>query len=369
LRIFREELDRNLERGFGPNSAFSASALAAPTYAAASISREVDYVLPAGDDLLGVAQLTVQPDSRLAGPAGAIEQAHGVRVLLHHDAAGLPVRRDPQRPLGGGDRMTLLGSLSALEALRIDNAGGVSGALPPPPHQHPTERHDTVIVCGLGKVGYRVVQQLHRMRPRPRIVVVRLGDGRVDFPQHISRLDGVETIVGDARDPEVLRSAGIARAYSVAALTADDLLNLQIGLAARRARADVHVVLRVFSDVLAEKLADMFGIRTIYSTSGLAGATLAAAAVLGDIPHAFSAGGRLLSADQIVVRAGDPLDGRTVEAVRSQHDGLVIAQRHAGTACALPPHDTALAAGDEITLLATIEALARLRSLLARSAA
>src|SRR6185295_18862931 len=149
------------------------------------------------------------------------------------------------RRLNSGDEVTLLGSLDALEALRLKNQGRPS-ALRTLPLQHPTKTFDTVIVCGLGKVGYRVVQQLHQLNPRPRIVVVRLGDGRIDFPQRISRLAGVITLVGDARDPEVLREAGVERAYAVAALTSDDLLNLQIGLAARHARHDIHVVLRVF---------------------------------------------------------------------------------------------------------------------------
>jgi Trk K+ transport system NAD-binding subunit len=379
LRVFGEDLDQNLERGFGPNSAFSASALAAPTYVAASVSREVEVVLPLGDQLLGITRLTVQPDSQLAGFVRAIEEQHGIRVLSHYDSSGRPIRRlsanptrarrgsDLMRQLGSGDQVTLLGSLVALESLRLKNVRGSKlRMLQPQRLEHPTEQFDTVIVCGLGKVGYRVIQQLHQLHPRPRIVVVRLNNGRPDFPQRISQLDGVTTLVGDAREPEVLRAAGIERAYSVAALTSDDLLNLQIGLAARRARADVHVVLRVFSDVLAEKLADMFGIRTIYSTSGLAGPTLAAAAVLGDITNAFAINGRIFSADPVPVRAGDLLDGRTVDAIRVEHDALIIALRRDGKLQALPALTTALAPGDEVTLLATIEGLARVRAGLAR---
>jgi Trk K+ transport system NAD-binding subunit len=380
LRVFGEELDQNLERSLGPNSAFSASGLAAPTYAAATISRDVDYVMPVGDELLGVAQLTVQPDSRISGFVRAIEEQYGIRVLRHVDAQGREVHRDKtpgrsalMRQLGSGDHVTLLGSLAALESLRLKNrAGSRLDFLKPPTLQHPTEQFDTVIVCGLGKVGYRVVRQLHRLRPlrqaqgvaRPRIVVVRLGDGRSEFPQHISRLDGVTTLIGDARDPEVLRKAGIERAYTVAALTSDDLLNLQIGLAARRARPDAHVVLRVFSDVLADKLADMFGIRTIYSTSALASPTLAAAALIGDITHAFACGGQIFSADQVVVRAGDPLAGRAVGEIRARYDGLVIALRRDGDTCVLPALDAALAPGDAITLLAPTDALARVRAVL-----
>jgi Trk K+ transport system NAD-binding subunit len=377
LRVFGEDLDQNLERSFGPNSAFSASALAAPTYVAASVSREVDVVLPLGQVLLGITRLTVQPDSQVAGFARAIEDQHGIRVLSHYNAAGQPIQQALAKPTGApnatslmrqinsGDQVTLLGSLPALESLRLKNVRGSKlGVLMAPRLEHPTEQYDTVIVCGLGKVGYRVIQQLHRLNPRPQIVVVRQGDGRPDFPHRISQLDGVTTIIGDAREPEVLRAAGIERAYSVAALTSGDLLNLQIGLAARRARPDVHVVLRVFSDVLAEKLADMFGIRTIYSTSDLAGPALVAAAVLGDITHAFSIDGQIFSADPMVVSAGSLLDGRSVDDIRARHNAQVIALRRDGQLQALPPLATVLAPGDEVTLLATIGGLARVRAAL-----
>ncbi len=362
LRVFGEDLDHNLERGFGANSAFSASALAATTYVAAAMSHEIEYAIPAGGQLLCVARLVVQAGGQLAGAARALEAESGARLLRHHDSFGKHVPGGAARPIGPGDQLLLLGALPALEALRQRN-GGSGGAATP---RHPTDERDTVIVCGLGKVGYRAVLQLDQLRPRPRIVVVRRDDGRPDFVQRVSRLPGVRIVVGDAREPEVLRQAGIERAYSVAALTSDDLMNLQIGLAARRLRADAHVVLRAFSDALADKLADMFGIRTAYSTSGLASATLAAAAVLGDIAYAFAADEALFSADQISVRAGDALDGRTAGELRDQHDALVIELRRDGQAHSLPALDLALAPGDTITLLADIDALERLRALLRR---
>jgi Trk K+ transport system NAD-binding subunit len=358
LRVFGEELDHNLERGFGPNSAFSASALAAPTYVAAAVSRSVDYALTIGGQLLGVTTLVVRQGGPIAGLARALEQAHGVRLLGHTGPDGRRLSADASA-LGGGHRITLLGPLGALEELRVANAGDAPARAP---LQRPSGDYDTVIVCGLGKVGYRVVLQLDQLVPRPRIVVVRTVDGRADFSQRISRLAGVKTIMGDARDPEVLQAAGIGRAYAVAALTSDDLLNLQIGLAARRLRPDVHVVQRAFSEALAERLADMFGIRTVYSTSGLASPTLAAAAVLGDITHAFGAAGQLFSLDEIAVRPGDMLDGRSVAAIRAQHGGLVVAIARGGAAHPLPAHDATLAPGDTVTLLAPIDDLARIRA-------
>jgi Trk K+ transport system NAD-binding subunit len=361
LRVFNEELDQNLERSFGSNSAFSTSALGAPTFAAATISREIDYVLPVAGKLLGVTRHVIRPGSRLCGITRDVERQHGIRVLVHQAAGGTRPQRAPARRLGPADRVVLIGALDALDALHLHDL--------PAAHKRPAAKGDTVIVCGLGRVGYRVVQQLHQLDPRPRIVVIRQENTAPEFLRTISRLEGVTTIVGDARDAEVLRAAGIDAAHSVAALTSNDLANLQIGLAVRRQRPDVRLVLRVFSDTLAEKLADMFGIHTAYSTSALASATLAAAAVLGDVGHAFFAGGRLFSTDRLVVRPGDWLDGRSVATIREQHDALVIGLRRGGETLVLPSIETVVAPGDELTLLASLDALASVRAALPRPAA
>lgn len=365
LRVFSEALDQNLERGFGPNAAFSASALAAPTYVAAAISRDIEHALPIEGQLLGITRLTVAPESELVGLQRSLEMQHRVRILRHTNTTGELLAPSSERKLGRGDHVLLLGTLPALEALRQQNAAGHKSAFIPPARlEHPTAEYDMIIVCGLGKVGYRVVQQLAALIPRPRIVVVRRNDGRPDFAQRINRLPGVRVVLGDARDAEVLQEAGIERSYAVAALTSDDLLNLQIGLAARRLRPDVNIVQRSFSDALAEKLDDMFGIHTVYSTAGLASATLAAAAVLGDITHAFATDDALFSADQVQVRAGELFDGQTVEAIRARHAALVAAVRRDGAPQILPALDYTLAPGDDITLLAPLDVLARLRTLL-----
>lgn len=361
LRVFNEDLDRNLERGLGTNSAFSASALGAPTFAAAAISREVDVVLPIGDTLIGVSQLTVQSDSLVSGFVRKVEESQAVRVLHHADGAGRPIARGTMRHLTGGDQVTVLGVLHALEDLRLKNVRDSKlRFLRQLPLQRPNEQFNTVIVCGLGKVGYRVIRQLHAHSPRPRIVVVRRTVADNGFDHHIARLEGVTTVEGDARDIEVLKRAGLAGAYSVAAQTSDDLLNLQIGLAARRERPDVHVVLRVFSDGLADRLADMFGIRTAYSTSVLAGATMAASAVHPGVGYAFFAHGRLFSTRPAVLREGDGLAGQTVDSLYTRQGALAIGLCRDGQHTLLPPLDTVLAAGDEVTLLATVETLARL---------
>jgi Trk K+ transport system NAD-binding subunit len=356
LRVFNDELDRNLERSFGIHTAFSASALAAPTYAAAAVSRDVDVVLHDTRDQLAITRMLVEPHSAITGFSDGFEQQNGVRVLLHK-RSGQPLSAPGiMSQVTAGDQLTLLGSVARIEQVRAANQAGA------PSPRHLNEQYATVIVCGLGKVGYRVVRRLASMRPRPRIVVVRLSGAPNDFPQRIEQIDGIQTVLGDAREPAVLREAGIETAFSLAALTSDDLLNLQIGLAARQARPDLHVVLRAFSDTLANQLAELFGIGTAYSTSALASPTLAAAALIGDVSQGFLVGDRLQTITRLAVESGDPLVGQSVEQLRSAASLLVIELQRGREFVSLPAPDVRFQAGDLLGAIGPIEQVARMRA-------
>lgn len=363
LRVFNEDLDRNLERSFGMNTAFSASALASPTFAAATVSRDIEYAIPVSGALLGVTRIRVHPESKLNRILRTIEQEDSVRVIVHRTAEQRRLKLDLSTRVGTDDELTVIGSIPALEALRKKNASyslwdqfSAPGAT-----TVAATASNIVIVCGLGKVSFRVVRHLYSVRPRPRIVVVFLGE-ETSFERRLRRLEGVTLIAGDARDPELLARAGLPQAMAVAALTSDDLVNLQIGLTARRQRPDVHVVLRVFSNTLADRLEEIFGIRTAYSTSALSGPTLAAAALVGDVRHVFDADERLFASNRVKIDAGHALCGRSVEQLRANYGAVVLEIRHLGTVALLPPPDATLDAGDEVLLLAAVEQLARLRA-------
>jgi Trk K+ transport system NAD-binding subunit len=335
VRVFDDELDRNLERNFGVNTVFSASALAAPTFAAAAVAQTIDYVIPLDDTLLGIDRFVIEANGQLGTSIAQIEERCQVRVLHHQVASNQWLARPPRGTLNYGDQLTVIGTLEALERMRVLNLPTtISDTDHASAPQHPTAQFDTVIVCGLGKIGYRVVRQLYYLRPQPRIVVVRLNDETNDFYRHISELEGVKMVIGDARDPEVLLKAGLETAYSVAAVTSNDALNLQIGLVAQRLRPDINMVVRVFSDVLAERFEDLFGIRTTYSTSSLASPTLAAAAVLGDVPIAFTVNRHMYATEQILLHPESRLKGHTIDEVRRQHGLLVVGLRRSLTGVA-----------------------------------
>jgi Trk K+ transport system NAD-binding subunit len=261
-----------------------------------------------------------------------------------------------------GDRLTLLGTLQALEAARLRN-------IPPGrsiPLQHPTSSFDTVIVCGLGKVGTRVVRLLSRVAPDLRIAAVcKPGDTTTIHPS-VGNLPNVTVIPGDATDIDVLRQAGLARAYAVAAATSDDLINLQISLAARKARSDVHVVMRVFSDALAEELNHVYEIHTTYSTSNIASPTLAAAAVLagkqgGWVDRGFTVSGTIFSTDEFTALPKGILTGASVGDIRASRGLLVLSLTSGGRTQILPPLDQRVQAGDTGVFVAQLETIDRIR--------
>lgn len=360
LRAFNDDFDRGLERSFGPHTAFSASALAAPTFAAATLSRDIEHVLPLGSDLLGISQFRISPKAQILGSLQSFEDTFNVRVLYQSDASGRQIRYDPKHALASGEGLTVIGQIGSLEALR--GAGlitGSSSAYPVP--LLPTEQRDRIIICGFGKVGYRVVHWLAKMRLRMVVIYRDDDDEHTTFSEQALQLPGIEYIQGDARKNSVLREAGIDNALAVAAVTSDDLTNLQIGLEARRIRTDVHVVLRVFNDALAQKLPYLFGIHTAYSTSDLASPTLAAAAVIGGISHAFPGPPGLYALDERVVAAGDRLAGERISSLRKQQ-AHVIGFRRAGVASPIfPALDAVLSPGDEVAIVAPLPSLVRLR--------
>jgi Trk K+ transport system NAD-binding subunit len=220
----------------------------------------------------------------------------------------------------------------------------------------------SVIVCGLGKVGYRVVTELSGAASQPAVIALDTSGAEAQFAVKVSGLSHVRIEQGDGAKADDLERADVDRAVAVAALTSDDLDNIKIALAARQRRPDIHVVVRVFNDVLAERLRALFGIHTAYSASRLAAPTLAAAALLPGAECAFFAGEHLYTRDEYVVGKGDDFAEKTGEELRARHNMLVIGRERGASSLLLPPLDQPILAGDRITVVAPLKTLVAQRA-------
>ncbi|MBI3944326.1 MAG: TrkA family potassium uptake protein [Armatimonadetes bacterium] len=214
-----------------------------------------------------------------------------------------------------------------------------------------------VVICGVGRLGYRIVEQL--LACGEEIVAVEM-NGENPFLAGV-RQRGVPVILGDARDREVLEQAGVRRARAIIPCTENDLANLEIALDARELQPSIRVVLRMFDQELAEKVKRGFGIETAFSTSTLAAPAFAAAVACGGVSHALTVAGTQLHVAQFPIQPGSRLAGLRLAEVERRFGLSVILHHRKGPAATHPAPDTLLAEGDFIAVLAQSEPLRRIR--------
>jgi voltage-gated potassium channel len=213
-----------------------------------------------------------------------------------------------------------------------------------------------VIVAGIGRLGFRIVQQL--LDSGEEVVGIEISP-ESEFVQRVMA-EKVPVVFGDAAHPDVLAQAGVQRAEAIVTCTENDLTNLGIALNARELAKDIRVVLRMFDHDMAQKVARGFDIFTAFSTSALAAPAFAAAATRSDVTHAFYVGDHLLNVSDMTVNAGSSLVGKQICDLERELDFSVILHNREGQVDLHPEPDTALKAGDQVCVFASLDVLNRL---------
>ncbi|MFO0850849.1 MAG: NAD-binding protein [Gemmataceae bacterium] len=201
-----------------------------------------------------------------------------------------------------------------------------------------------VVLCGLGRVGWRVFDFL-RATGVPVTVVDQFADPADP------RLAGVPVVKGDCRDPKVLERAGVPAARGVLIVTSDDLVNVATALLVRRLNPDGRVVVRMFNQTLIPRLGAAVKNTAALSVSALTAPLLALSALTGEGLGAFKLDDGPHQIAEVPVPAGSDLVGRRVSDVAGQFHLLVLAHTPAGG----PPNvwhtvagDTRLSPGDRL---------------------
>lgn len=136
---------------------------------------------------------------------------------------------------------------------------------------------DHIVLCGLGKVGFSILELLDRLRLD--VVVITL-DVNAEWLRRAQTM-AKRLVLADARASDVLLSADITQARAVIVATDDDLTNLEVALDARRLAPDAAVVVRLFDNRLAERVQRDLGVQAVLNSATLAAPAFIAAA-LGD---------------------------------------------------------------------------------------
>jgi voltage-gated potassium channel len=218
---------------------------------------------------------------------------------------------------------------------------------------------DHVIVCGIGKVGYRVILELLKFQ---RDVVAIEEDPQGRFVEKAKALD-IPVIIADARRTETLVKSGVKQADAIIPCTDNELSNVDIALDAREVNPNIKVVLRMFDADLARRVEKGFGIHTAFSTSALAAPIFAAAATRVNVKHSFYVGDELLNLSELTIEPDSRLLGWSLKELQAKLDLSVVCYQGTEITDLHPDPSLHLSNGDRILVVASIETLRRLKDL------
>ena len=203
------------------------------------------------------------------------------------------------------------------------------------------------IVCGYGRMGRAVVEELRRAGRQ--VVVV---DSRTAQMQELVET-GVPTVVGDATLEATLQSANVHKASGLVSCLNDDAHNVYTVLTARTLHPDLSIVARATEEG-AERRILQAGANRVVNPYHLGGARLAHLVVKPAIVNFFDAsvGGSDLQLDQTSLGARSSVVGQTLgEAnVRQRWSLDVVAVQRGDEVVASPPADFVLQAGDVLVV-------------------
>lgn len=201
-----------------------------------------------------------------------------------------------------------------------------------------------VVVCGAGRVGYRVTLQLLELK-KPVLVIESREDAH--FVSTLRDMQ-VPVLIDDIRNPLALKRVNLLHAEAIICATNDDLANLNVALDARKANPNLRIVLRLFDDDLVERVKENFRAEA-HSTSALAAPAFALTALDPRILHSFHVGPHLMVVSRF--EAGAKLTGMSVGDLRDRFGGLTLGlKKHGGQEQLHPRGQTQIASGDVLTV-------------------
>jgi voltage-gated potassium channel len=212
-----------------------------------------------------------------------------------------------------------------------------------------------IVIVGFGKIGYRTYSILKGLGER--IAILEINEKKQYLA--IARKHGDPVFVGDARHDHILADTNIKQAKAIILATEDDMTNLEVALDARKVNPNIRVVLRMFDQDIADKVAGAAGIRIALSQSAISAPAFATAAITEGVVGSCLLGDQLIITRRLKLSADHPFAGKTVgSAVKSFAVGIVQRRDGAGGTQLFPPPETPLLPGDVLLVQGLHEVVA-----------
>jgi Trk K+ transport system NAD-binding subunit len=219
--------------------------------------------------------------------------------------------------------------------------------------------NDHVILCGLGRVGLRILEQLLHLGEHVIVLEKDPDNHNIVF----ARKNGVPVRMGAGREEGILDELNVQQAKSIILATDDDLANLELAMDARKANPEIRVVLRMFDQELAAKIQESFGIQLAFSTAALAAPLFATSSSDGTIENSFYVGDQLLVVASLTVNPHSELVGKTIGDFGSEFRIFFLSHTRSGEPTHFPAANTTFQPHDRIVVQAEPKTLKRLHQL------
>ena len=203
-----------------------------------------------------------------------------------------------------------------------------------------------VVLCGLGKVGLRILQQLIQLGEDVVVLEKNPANENVAY----AKKQGVPVLFGDGRQAGIMDDLNIAAAKSLITATDDDLANLEMVLDAHKIKPGIRVVMRMFDQELAAKIRESFGIHLAFSTSAQAAPLFATSSSDRSIINSFYVGEKLLVVARLEVGGQSQFVGQRIGDLCSSQPVFVLSLERGGQETHYPPPETALQIGDQLVV-------------------
>lgn len=217
---------------------------------------------------------------------------------------------------------------------------------------------DHYIVCGYGRVGSTVAQEL--VHSGHQVVVVDIRPESLEA----ARADGHLVVAGDGTTDAILRRAGVERAKGLVTSIDSDANNVFVTLSARSMNPDLFIVSRASAVETEAKLAQAGADRVVspYRMAGRRIAELAVRPQVADFIDAALSHGQLeFSMEEVEATAGGVIAGRTVGALRDDGIFTLAIVRAGGSYEPNPADDRVVAVGESLIVSGPTEPLRDLR--------
>lgn len=206
------------------------------------------------------------------------------------------------------------------------------------------------IVCGIGRVGSNVAQEL--IKTHRQLVVVEMDRAALD--RWLEQEPNTMYLHADAADDDALRRAGLLSAAGVFAVTADDSHNLMVSLSVKLINPKARVVARLH-DIRNANKARRAGADEIVSPDFTGGMRIASAMLR---PHVVNFMDQMLHSDdglrveEVIVPPGHPATPLG-ELVPKSREYILMATHEHGKWVFNPADEHVVKAGTALVLMAS----------------